>query len=77
MQRGDNSWMPLSPATARFWALETMADAVPPRRRRLMPALRQVAALTRRAFGRLTAGPRARDAASQRVTVAPVRGATE
>jgi hypothetical protein len=67
MQRRDDSWT-LSPATARFWALESMADAVPPRRRRLMPAVRRIIPVARRAAGRLTTGPRAREAAPQPAT---------
>ena len=68
MQRKDDSWMPLAPATARFWALEAMADTVRPRRRRLMPVLRRVVATTRRAAGRLTTGLRTRDVARQPAT---------
>jgi hypothetical protein len=68
MQRSDDSWMPLSPATARLWAFEAMADAGRPRRRRIMPALRKMVAVTRRAAGRVTTGPRTRDAAPQPAT---------
>lgn len=58
MQREDSSWVPLSQATAQFWAFEAMADAGRPRRRRLMPTVRVVLA----AVGRLASARRMPDA---------------
>lgn len=68
MQRRDDSWMPLSPATARMWGLEAMADGFRPRRRWLMPALRRMVVATRRAAGRLTTAPQTPDAVPQPAT---------
>lgn len=58
-QRNSSSWMPVSPVTARMWALESMADMVPTRRRWLVPAVRRLAvALARRVTGRSRIAPR-------------------
>lgn len=64
MQQRSDSWMPVSQATARLWALESMADTVSTRRRRLAPAVRRVAvAMKRRLAGRSGTAPRPRQAA--------------
>lgn len=58
MHQQRDSWMPVSPATARMWALESMANTFPTRRRRLAPAVRRLAiAMTRRIPGRSGGAP--------------------
>lgn len=49
MHERRDTWIPLSHATARMWALEAMAQTLPPRRR-IMPALRHAAAALHRAW---------------------------
>lgn len=71
------SWMPVSPVTARLWALESMADTVSGRRRRLAPAVRRLAvAMTRRIIGgRSGATPGPREVERPRIAVTRRDGA--
>lgn len=77
-QQRQDSWLPVSPVTARLWALESMADTVSRRQRRLAPAVRRLAfAMTRRLRGRSGTVRRPRRAARSQVTAAPGAGLTD
>jgi hypothetical protein len=78
MQLRSESWMPVSTVTARLWALESMADTVSTRRRRLAPAVRRLAiAMTRRLTGRPGTVPSPRQAPPPQVSIARSPGVTD
>lgn len=77
-QRNSSSWMPVSPVTARMWALESMSDMVPTRRRWLVPAVRRLtAALARRVTGRSRIAPRPDRVERPPITVTGRRGVVD
>lgn len=77
-QRNSSSWMPVSPVTARMWAVESMADTVPTRRRWLVPAVRRLtAALARRVTGRSRIAPRPERVERPPITVTRRRGVVD
>jgi hypothetical protein len=71
MREERDTWIPLSQATARMWALEAMAETRPPRRR-MMPALRRAAAALAASLRRRShIAPGARAAACAPARIAP------
>jgi len=78
MHQRSDSWMPVSPVTARMWALESMADTYPTRRRRLAPAVRRLAvAMARRIRGRSGVTPAPSPEHRPRIALASRQGVAD